>query len=254
MAETSIELNDDIKIVNVEMNTEKVSPQIQIVTGEVIEEESPDPVYIVRINMSTPMRVLSSEMLDEITEKKVFKFDKETRGKIATVRCRVRRPMADLMFDFGGLWLCSDANIADLQHYVDDANREMQAIDSSLSAEITIIPLDVMGMRNTKAQHQIIQAIRIRMRDEISERITAMRETGITKKGNLNAKMVKTSIKMLERLKTLNVFADAATDIVLNKAIEDLRKTLNSELSELDNHLNKLEEFVVSSFTRVEVD
>jgi hypothetical protein len=32
MAETSIELNDDIKIVNVEMNTEKVSPQIQIVT------------------------------------------------------------------------------------------------------------------------------------------------------------------------------------------------------------------------------
>lgn len=255
----TVEMDANVSVAPVEV-TQPIQAEtqqpggIRIVIGQVEEEENIEPVYIVRINMATPMRVLSSEMLDERTEMKTFRFNKETRSKIATVRCRVRRPMTDLMFDFEGLWLCSQSNLNELKIRVGEADRDLKAIDGSLYADITAIPLDVVGMRNTKAQKQIITAIRLRMRDEITERIATMRDTGFTKAGNLNAKMVKTSIKMLERLKTLNVFEDAATDEVLSKAIEELTATLSGELHEVDEHLNKLEDYIKTSFTRVEVE
>ena len=213
-----------------------------------------EPVYIVKINMASPLQIAKSKEIDEITEEKTYKFEKATRLRMATARSKVRRQMDEYMINFENLWLSTESNIKKLEQSVEDANSVLKEIDPSLYANIKIIPLDMVRIREMRVQEDIVLAIKSRVYDEVTERLKKLRESGITKKGNLNTKMVNTTIKMLEHIKEINVLDDVDVNSAIDNLKEQLTRAMSAELEDVDRHLNNIEKYVNNVFARVDME
>ena len=194
-----------------------------------------EPIYIVGLTMSSPNRVLNSKEINEgMTLEVNYLFKKETRQKIAAVRTLHKKPIYKDCLDFYGLFfMCKDSQKESIQVANDEADKKLKAIDSSLSSSIIFMPLNMAEVTKGEMYKQILDAIEYRILSDLTERLETVAKT---KTGQLPERSKEAMIKMIDRLKSVNVMNDENIEKKLSK-IRD--KIVNNDLDNLKADFTK---------------
>ena len=195
------------------------------------------PVYIVQVILPSPNRTEGRDKIDDQTDQIHFIFKDEMRKKIAALRQRTKYPIYQNLLDFPPgecetkLWLCNQDKVEGIKQSVREAEIGFQALDKSLHTRVTFLPLDIHEIEGGELYGQIISAIRYRVLSEIIEKIE-------DKTGQLTEKGKEAMLKLIERMRSINIFNDPEVtkrlaeikEKVLNEDLEVVRKELAQEL------------------------
>ena len=194
------------------------------------------PVYIVQVILPSPNRTNGRDYIDDQTEQIHYIFKDGMRKQIAALRGRVKYPIYQNLLDFPPegetkLWLCNEDKVENIRQSVLEAEKEFQKLDTSLHTQIIFIPLNVHEIQGGELYGQIINAIRYRVLSEVIEKIE-------DKQGQLTPKFREAVLKLIERMKSINIFNDPQVtqrleeirEKVLNEDLETVRKELVQEL------------------------
>lgn len=194
------------------------------------------PVYIVQVILPSPNRTDGRTEIDDQTDQIHYIFGEEKRKKIAALRGRVKYPIYQNLLDFPPegetkLWLCNEDKVKSIRQSVLEAEKEFQKLDTSLHTQLIFIPLNIHEIQGGELYGQIINAIRYRVLSEVIEKIE-------DKTGQLTEKGKEAVLKLIERMKSINIFNDPEVtkrlgeirEKIINEDLETVRKELAQEL------------------------
>lgn len=192
-------------------------------------------VYIVQAILPSPNRTDGTTKIDDQTTQTHYIFKEEMRKKIAALRQRIKYPIYQNLLDFPPgecetkLWLCNEDKVEGIKQAVREAEIAFQAIDKSLHTRVTFLPLNIHEIEGGELYGQIISAIRYRVLSEIIEKIE-------DKQGQLTEKGKEAMLKLIERMKSINIFNDPD----VTKRLGEIReKVLNEDLATIKAELTK---------------
>lgn len=194
-----------------------------------------EQIYIVALTMSSPNRVLNSQEINEgMTLEVNYLFKKETRQKIAAVRTLHKKPTYKDCLDFYGLfYMCKDSQRKEIQKANDEADIKLKAIDGTLKSEVMFIALDMNEVTKGEMYKRVLDAIEYRILSDLAERLEKIAKT---KTGQLPDRSKEAMIKMIDRLKSVNVMNDSNIENKLSKIRE---KIINNDLENLKAEFTK---------------
>jgi len=198
-----------------------------------------EKIYAVAIVMSSPNRVLSSKETNEgMTLEVNYAFKKETRQRIAAIRTLYKKPMYKNCLEFFTLYLCKESQKAEIEAAVKDGATALQAIDSTLQAEVKFMQLDMEAVDLGEMYHSVVSAIEARVLGDIAEKIKVVAES---KAGQLPKRSQEALLKMVERLENINVLGDKNITEKLTKIKEKIISgDLKALKDDMDNELTML--------------
>lgn len=198
--------------------------------------QSKSQVYVVQIILPSPNRTDGREKIDDQTDQVHYIFSEEKRKKISALRQRIREPIFQELLDFPSdgeskLWLCNEDKIEGIKQKIQGAETQFQILDTSLHARVIFLPINIYETEAGDLYGQIMNAIRYRV---LSEVIGKLGE----KAGQLPEKSKEAMLKLIERMKSINIFNDPEVtkrlgeirEKVLNEDLEVVRKELTQEL------------------------
>lgn len=176
-------------------------------------------VFIVKTWMSSPERVLYTQELDDTTVQTTYKFDKEIRKSISSIRSRYRRPIYESTCSFHGLFFCREDEISDISRWIGKADADMKKVNPSLAAHVHFIPLDVEAIKQGELYEQIRLAIKGQVFNDLLERVQELvyKQLPTRSKNSL--------LKMLTKMDKINVLDDPD----ITQKIEDIREHIEKE-------------------------
>lgn len=195
------------------------------------------PVYIVQVILPSPNRTDGTEKIDDQTIQTHYIFKEEMRKKIAALRMRTKYPIYQNLLDFPPgecetkLWLCNEDKVEGIKQSVREAEDAFQTLDKSLHTRVTFLPLNIHEIEGGELYGQIINAIRYRVLSEVIEKIE-------DKTGQLTEKGKEAVLKLIERMKSINIFNDPQVtqrlgeirEKIISDDLETVRKELTQEL------------------------
>lgn len=193
-----------------------------------------NPVYIVQVILPSPNRTDGRIEIDDQTDQIHYIFKDEMRKKIAALRGRVKYPIYQNLLDFPPegetkLWMCNEDKVESIRQSVSEAEKEFQKLDTSLHTQIIFIPLNIYEIQGGELYGQIINAIRYRVLSEVIEKIE-------DKTGQLTEKSKEAVLKLIDRMKGINIFNDPD----VTKRISEIReKIINNDLETIKNELTQ---------------
>jgi len=182
-------------------------------------------LYIVRVIMSSGHNVEESRSIGDFIQETTYRFDKDTRKKVAAIRMKHKAPLYENSVDFHGLWICREGQIIPIMHAVREANKELQSINTILGADSEFIPLSTSEIAKGELYSKIVESIRYRVFKDVFDRISEVMENKTyLKKAELTQRTKDSLINLCDQLHTINLLND--DDIT--KKIEDIRQKIES--------------------------
>ena len=196
-----------------------------------------EKLYIVKMRMSSPNHILYSEEIDDMTSQYTYKFNKDTRRQIATIRGRFQKPMYDGTANFHGLYICQEQHRQELKDMMSKANREFQKIDPLLSADVMFIPLDAGAIRNGEMYDQINQAVKGQIYTDLLERLKKLADS------SMKSRSKSSLLKMVDRMEKINVLDDPEISLKIYEIREMIEKdTIKPLLEDLESEIGKIQQ------------
>ena len=206
--------------------------------GKIVKEvNNMKNLYIVKTRMSSPNYILYSEEIDDMTAKFTYKFNKETRQKISTIRSRFNKPIYEGTANFHGLYICQETHRQELEDMVSKANKQFQEIDPMLSASVMFIPLDAGAIRNGEMYDQINLAVKGQIYTDLLERLKKLADSSIKSRSKSSI------LKMVDRMEKINVLDDPEISL----KIYEIREMIENEsliplLQDLESEVDKIKQ------------
>lgn len=196
-------------------------------------------LYIVRVIMSSGHNTVESHDVDikGFTREITYKFDAETRKKIAAIRMKHKQPLYNNSVDFHGLWICREDQIMPIMTAVRAANKELQVINTILGAESEFIPLSTTDIRKGELAERVIDSIKYRIFKDVFDRLKEVVENkSYQQKGVLTDRTKESLMNLCDQLHQINLLDDKDID----NRIEGIRKSIESNsIAPLKDELDK---------------
>jgi len=205
-------------------------------------------IYIVQALMSSPNRQTGVRELDDRRIEVNYRFDKETRKKIAAIRSKYKAPIYMHSLRFFSLFICKEEVTGKIKEAIEQADRELKAIDSVLEARVQFIPLDEVEVRKGELYGQIINCIKYQIYKSLFDRIEEILQRE-RKSTRLNPRTKRSLLRLLDEMRAVNVLEDR--DIynkidelkrkIEENAVQPLRRELEQEISAITSRWAHLE-------------
>lgn len=191
-------------------------------------------IFIVMVQMSSPNHTEKSEAINDMTSMIYYRWNRDTRRKIQSVRMRFKGPIYKNTVSFYGLHLCAERQIDPIKTRVEGADKALKEIHPDLGANVVFVPLDVAGIGRGALYGQIADAIRGQIYDRTFKRL----EQVTLDENNTLTPRVKASIRrMLDQMETLNILDDqdvaARIAEIRDRISEDAILPLKEELADI---------------------
>jgi rRNA-processing protein FCF1 len=179
-------------------------------------------LYVVELKMSSPNFTDKTEINESENSKKLYyHFQKEQRNQIGVVRQQVNMAVGTCA-KFYTMRITNDIGKGQLEKVVQDAHLSMQAIDPTLKADIHFIPLSMSGLQTENLMEEMLSQIQTQIHEKVLKKIS---ET-IEKNGDkMTSRTRGALLKMLDRLKTVNV----TEDVQIDHRIEEMRNMIMAD-------------------------
>lgn len=197
-------------------------------------------IYILKLKMSSAYFLTDSKEMDELKQELTYKFPKMTRLAISAVNTRYRKIQKENALDFYGLfYMCGEEQKDLFTEYATQADKDLQALDTSLHASAVFMPLDMEAIKRGEMYQQIIQAIYSRIFGSTVEKLENLAKS--KKRSGLTERSVEALLKLVNSMRTLNVLADTnvtsklnrISDLIQQNQIDELQKELQAEIHEM---------------------
>lgn len=184
-------------------------------------------VYVVNMPMSSPEQLLNSEKLDEMSRKLNYKFKEETRRKIHAINQAHKSVMYAATLNFHGIYICKEEQLPALIDEAMEADRELRAIEPSLYATLVSFSLDMADVQKGETYGQVLSYIRYQIIKDVLDRIDKMTENKTI--NQLSARSREALVKMVDRLKAVNVLNDKD----IEKKLESIKTSIEKDSLEI---------------------
>jgi hypothetical protein len=191
-------------------------------------------LYVVHISMSSPYFTIKEKTVVnpvENSKKMYYRFPLVDRQRIQAIRQGVNVQVGAGCARFYELKITNDTGKEQLEEAIRDAHQKMILVDPTLKAESIFIPLSMAGM----AQGNLLDAMVTQIREQIDGAVLKQIEAKIEKYGdNINPKSKATLLKMLDRIKSVNILDDPDIDA----HIEEMKqRILNDQIVPLQQEI-----------------
>lgn len=188
-----------------------------------------------RTNFSSSNQRTETRKIDDMREEMTFRWTKEVRSKIGEVRNKFMNKLRKPALNFYGLLVIRERDREELTKVAEEANTEMQKVDSELGAHVTFIPLYLEQEAKGEVYQQVLGSIQARIYGELFMRLKELAKLQEIPKQSRTA-----LIKLCDRLHTWNVVDDpnvakTLADVklqfendVFKPVLEDLKKEIDS--------------------------
>lgn len=160
-------------------------------------------VYIVQVEMSSPAKVLKTEVVDDMTRTVRLEFGPETREAIKDVRATARGLLEPHCFLFHGLRVIREQSWTEVERVVGAADTALKAIHPELYATVHRIPLSVDTVARGELYESLISAIRGQVYQVLLERLE-----GLAQKKDVPERSRVALLKLCDRMRDWNVVDD----------------------------------------------
>jgi len=182
-------------------------------------------LYIVRVIMSSGHNVEESRSIGDFIQETTYRFNKDTRKKVAAIRMKHKQPLYENSVDFHGLWICKEDQIMPIMHAVEEADMELRKINTILGAASEFIPLSTSDIVMGELYGKIVDSIRYRVFKDVFDRISEVMENKTyLKKAELTQRTKDSLINLCDQLHIINLLNDKD----ITDKIEDIRKKIES--------------------------
>ena len=192
-------------------------------------------LLIMRTNFSSSNQRTETKRIDDMRQEMTFRWTKEVRAKIGEVRNKFMNKLRKPALNFYGLLVIRERDRDGLSKVAEEANTEMQKVDSELGAHVTFIPLYLEQEAKGEVYQQVLGSIQARIYGELFMRLKELAKLQEIPKQSRTA-----LIKLCDRLHTWNVVDDpnvakTLADVklqfendVFKPVLEDLKKEIDS--------------------------
>ena len=212
-------------------------------------------LFVVQVSMSSPYfteRTVNDEA--ENSKKMFYKFPKDKRNLIQAARQEVNVARDSGCARFYGLYIANELGKEQLTTLIVESNHKMNAIDPTLHAKVTFMPLSMSGLASGNLLDEMVQQIKDQVHGTVLERIKLVIERN-GENGTLPMKTRNSLEKMLDRVQAINVLDDPDVNAriahmreqIVNDQIIPLRNEIMAILKEEDDRFSSVE--VVSEYT-----
>lgn len=199
-------------------------------------------MYLVKVYMSYDESVESAKELDERRKEITFRYDRETRLKIAYVREKRKREAYQHTVRFFDLHFATEEGLQKIEKIVEIADKEMKQIDKNLYAKMITIPLSIEELKNRgELYEKIYYAICLQMAEAVFNHVKKLKSDVPSKRSKRKLEEllkkfeeinVLGDIRINEKIQELRVLINKTTDEIREQIIEDI-EMLRSELQEM---------------------
>ena len=192
-------------------------------------------LLIMRTDFSSSNQRLETKKIDDMREELTFRWSKDIRRKIGEVRNKFMNKLRKPALNFYGLLVIRERDRDELSKVAEEANTEMQKIDSELGAHIKFIPLYLEQEAKGEVYQQVLGSIQARIYGELFMRLKELAKLEEIPKQSRTA-----LIKLCDRLHTWNVVDDpnvakTLADIKLQFENDVFKPVLNDLQKEIDS-------------------
>jgi hypothetical protein len=198
-------------------------------------------LYVMETQMSSPFFTDRSENIDSENAKKLYyHFPAKDRRKIGAIRQQINVLKNASCARFYTLYIANDLAKEQLTEALENANREMKDIDSTLKAEAVFVELKTEALSSGNMLQVMTAQIQDQIYGVVLKRIEQTIKDNAERGGALTTKSKTALLAMLEKCKCINVIEDED----INTKIEKMKEQITSEsliplrdeiLSVLDN-------------------
>jgi len=178
-------------------------------------------LYIVRTAFSSENQRVSTEVIDDQTEKITLRWTPEVRKAIGAVRNKYRHQILAPCLNFYGLFVVRDKDRESVSQLAEKADAEMRKISPELSAKVTFLSLYVEKEAQGEVYQQVLGAIQGRIYTELLGRLRELAKLPEVPKQSRTA-----LLKLCDKLLVWNVLDDP--DIV--KTLEDIKLQISNDI------------------------
>lgn len=208
-------------------------PQLQE-QPEQEREEALRRVFVVQTQYASPNRIDKSMEISEMKREIDYTYSKKVRNMISVIRERFMKQIREKTVDFPPEWdrplhLCNEAQKEEMRELTQEAEKQFQALSDKLHAQVVFLELNIHDVQRGELYGQVIAAIRYKIMYEIIEKIGE-------KSGQLPDRNKTAMMKLIDRLKYVNVLDDPEVDFQL-KSIRE--KILTEDLTAVKAELTK---------------
>ena len=198
------------------------------------QEEALRRVFVVQTNYASPNRIDKSIEITDMKREIDYTYSKKVRNMISVIREQNMKQIREKTVDFPPEWdrplhLCNEAQKDEIKNLTKTADKQFQVLSSSLHAQVVFLELNIHDVQRGELYGQVISAIRYKIMYEIIEKIGE-------KVGQLPDRNKDAMMKLIERLKYVNVLNDPEVDFQL-KSIRE--KILAEDIAAVKAELTK---------------
>jgi len=196
-----------------------------------------EKIFVVEMFMSSPNKQKSSKRIDEYKREITHTFDEKTRREISRIRAYGTGIKNAHCLRFFSMYICKESRKEMIKSVILKADREFKRLHPDLSAGVEFIELSQNGIRESEIFGKIHHAIKTQVYGSLYERLTEL-----TKKNDIPDKSYNALLKMVESLKSVNIFDDPEINAIIENTRENINsRTLAPVLSQITNEIQKLQ-------------
>lgn len=193
-------------------------------------------LYIVRTLFSSENARESTEAIDDMSEKIVFRWQPEVRTAIAKVRNTYRHQITAPCLNFYGLFVIKDKDREAVAQIAEKADAEMKKINPELSAHVNFLVLYCESEATGEVYQQVLSAISGRVYSELLGRLRELCKLPEIPKQSRTA-----LLKLVEKIKVWNVLDDPSiTDTLANIKLQIENDIFAPVMADLEKELADL--------------
>ncbi len=225
-----------------------VEPQEPQIHEKPEQEEALSRVFVVQTQYASQNRIDKSIEISDMKREIDYTFSKKVRRMIGVIRERSMKQLRAKTVDYPPEWdralhLCNESQKEEITNLTRTADKQFQALSPELHAQVVFLELNIHEIQRGDLYGQVISAIRFKIMHEIIKKIGE-------KVGQLPAKNKDAMIKLIKRLKYVNVLNDPEVDSQL-KSIQE--KILTEDIAAVKAELTKDLAFTKQRITYVDL-